>query len=869
MKSESVCNETAIQTFASTLENYYSTEDQKRQLQREKDHRDEFLGNHLRKEEKLELNGRGSQTQRARRIRSFIVPSAAYWLDKHYNYQQLRTRNVGHELVLMRRVTNWVDSYTLAHIGLTVILDLLGRGTTFKTPMTMVRKQIGECIEDQAFIAYMEQSNPGYFEVLQKIYLHDPVRRYDKKIFGMKHALLGSDEMQWKWMTNEEHVRLGSLVLRAVMQVQIDEKTREGFFETKVVRESATKTIHFLGFSKTGVEFRDIIQEMQDENVFQPTPMVCPPLPWSLTERGGYLMQPPRHHAALIHNGSISIPSRSALDALNRLQSQPFQINKFIYHLQKELVQKTNEIGCFRSYEKDSWEDEHFPVYSSEYIASLEKGSDERKKVMRELTEAYRKQKLDEREALTPHRILKLAEQVLDETFYTPWYFDGRLRMYPATALSITGGDFVKGLLVNANPKPITPESYEELLIAIATSGDFEKVSKKPYADRLAWAKNFAASGELADMVLNPQSNQLWRKADEPFQFLAYCEEFLAVFIKGWRNTLRVFVGRDMTCSGIQILSSVIGDEKGMRFTNVIPSDTPQDAYGEVARVARELLSNRVWLTEKIQKREEDRVKWNAKHPDEKPRKKRMQFTFEIERIDRGIVKTQVMVTGYGGSFLRKREYILKQLKDSKIDVHIADRGIVVDACIEGMDRAFEKYGELNEWFKEVATQAIAGGNKTIQWRSPNGSLVIQRYNELLTKQIKTYAAAGGSYKELKTDNYDNPVVEAGYGGPRMSKHQSAIAANFTHTLDACMIQDGVNSTPDHIDVVTVHDCCYTQPGYLHEMVPHFRQSFLNVVTTPVLENLLEENDLEGVVPMIDKNEVDVSVCLESEYMFS
>ena len=83
------------------------------------------------------------------------------------------------------------------------------------------------------------------------------------------------------------------------------------------------------------------------------------------------------------------------------------------------------------------------------------------------------------------------------------------------------------------------------------------------------------------------------------------------------------------------------------------------------------------------------------------------------------------------------------------------------------------------------------------------------------------------------------------------------------------MIQDGVNSLEEGVDVVTVHDCVYFQPGYVDQVVPKFRAAFHNVVTTPVLESLLEENDLEEQVAMLQKTDVDLSVCKQSPFMFS
>ena len=40
-------------------------------------------------------------------------------------------------------------------------------------------------------------------------------------------------------------------------------------------------------------------------------------------------------------------------------------------------------------------------------------------------------------------------------------------------------------------------------------------------------------------------------------------------------------------------------------------------------------------------------------------------------------------------------------------------------------------------------------------------------------------------------------------------------------------------------------------------------------MTTPVLENLLEENGIDEVMAVLPREEVDPSVCKKSAYMFS
>lgn len=845
---------------------------QQKQLQREKDTRDRLLGKHLRKEVELQQQGRGSQCDAAKGVLRTLVPAVAWWLDKHQESCAQRSNHVGQAIKEYSRLKSWIDSFTISHIGITVVLDKIGKGESFSTKVNTVQAIIGQQLEDQAFISYMEAFDPYYFSKLQKWYLHDPVRRYDKKVYAMQYTLQNHEEMDWKWMTEEEKISVGALVLKAIMSVPADRESREGFFESRVIQESKTKSIRYLAFSKAGIKYRDLLQRMANDLFYKPLPMLCEPQPWSLKERGGYLTTPPGEFGDMIHSTNPSVPSETALDALNRLQSQPYKVNQYIFELQKVLVQKTNQIGCFRSYEKETWEDLYFPRYTSEYIASLDKESAEYKKVMGELRKAYHDQKLADRESGNPHRILSILEEIGDQTFWTPWFFDSRLRLYPISEIGMTKGDAVKGLLVNANPQPITEDTKRELLIAIATSGGFKtesgkKTSKLDYFERYKWSLEFVNSGEFLDVVLNPINNTYWKTADEPFQFLAYCEEYHALFVTGERNTTRVWIGRDMTCSGIQILSSVIGDEKAMTFTNVMPGLEPQDAYGEVAREARVLLQDGAWCEIKIREQVEKTKKWNLANPD-KPREERFIIEIDVHLIDRSVVKTQVMVTGYGGTYQAKRKYILEQLKKQKIELHPQDKTILVAACIEGMERAFPAYAELNKWFKQVASAACAKGIQHLRWTSPNGSQIVQDYREPLYARVDTHAASGGHYGKLLTDENGSSFVQTGFGDVKPTKHGSAIAANFTHTLDACMIQDGVVALDPSLGVATVHDCIYFQPGYSDQIIPKFRKAFYNVVTTPVLENLLEENDLEDMqLPEI--NEVDLAVCKDSPYMFS
>ena len=844
------------------------TKKQKQQYDYEVKCREEYLGKKLKESIEQHQKGRVNTTEVGRGLLRAMVPAIAKYLELHEEAVKRRQNNVGYCLAQYSRLKQYIDPFTMAHIAMSVVLNSLGRGICFKKPINSIRIQIGRELEDQAFMQYMQDTDPNGFKRLQERYLHDPVRRYDKKVYVMKFMLNRSEHMSWEFMSEQDLVRVGAFMLRAVMSIPCEGSNSGGFFEAKRVYSGKKETL-FLGYSLCGIKFRDKLQELADKYSYQPLPMLCEPLPWSLDKRGGYLMHPPAPYGDLIHSHNPTVPSQASLDALNKLQKIPYRINEYILDLQLDLLKKSNEIGSFRSYESESWKDEHFPVVDSDYLSTLSRDSKEYKEIMNSCRDAYNKQRLDEKEAINPRRVVMQAEKYRGKVFYTPWFFDSRLRMYPISDLGITKGDFVKALLVNADPMPVTEQTRNELLIAIATSGG-KAVAKLSYQGRLAWAEKFVESMNFEKSALYPESSSFWKEMDEPFQFLSYCEEYYALFVSKTRKTTRVWIGRDMSCSGIQFLSSLIGDQKAMAYTNVIPSNTLQDAYAEVAKVAQTLLADKGYLRRVIDKREQKRLRKLKKNPEANHKDQRMHIEVDLDSIDRSVVKTQVMVTGYGGTYQSKREYIIEKLQDlakKGTNIHPDDFEIVVNACISGMERAFPKYSELNAWFKDVAKTACKQGAETIQWTTPNGSKIVQDYREPVFTQVRTHAAGGGHYRKMLSDENGNAYVITGLGAVKPSKHASAIAANFTHSLDACMIQDGVNLT--QVPIVTVHDCVYGQPGYMHEVVPNFRASFHNVVTTPVLENLLEENELEEVMQPPTREEVDLSVCLNSEYMFS
>ena len=103
--------------------------------------------------------------------------------------------------------------------------------------------------------------------------------------------------------------------------------------------------------------------------------------------------------------------------------------------------------------------------------------------------------------------------------------------------------------------------------------------------ERLEWVENNLTLIER--VATDPIGNiHEWEVADEPWTFLAACDEYYNCCIKCIRHHTSLPVATDATCSGLQILAGLARDKNTAQLVNVLPSDKPQDAYKVVAEHA-------------------------------------------------------------------------------------------------------------------------------------------------------------------------------------------------------------------------------------------------------------------------------------------
>jgi DNA-directed RNA polymerase len=235
----------------------------------------------------------------------------------------------------------------------------------------------------------------------------------------------------------------------------------------------------------------------------------------------------------------------------------------------------------------------------------------------------------------------------------------------------------------------------------------------------------------------------LWEKVEEPFQFLAACEEYYHCVVVADRQFTCLPIATDATCSGLQILAGLARDRSTAKLVNVLPSPRPQDAYKVVAETAMP------YCPESIR-----------------------------QYMDRKVVKRVVMTVPYNAKPYSNRGYIRDALKDKDVEIDKDDLTKTVKAVRDAMDEVVPGPMAVMEWIEEEVAKAIDRGETELTWVTPSGFTVyqklmkkeVQKLNLQLLGRIKVNIATGD------TDKVDR------------NKHKNTTAPNLIHSLDASLL---------------------------------------------------------------------------------
>jgi len=711
------------------------------------------------------------------------------------------TRGRGHQFQLIKTYVSQLEVLASATIALKVTFDKVFSYKDKANLVVNVCEAIGRAIEDECQMRHYEEKAPGLLETLKKNYWHKSIGT-QQKLTVIRTMMNRHNIEKWHTWGTDNRVKLGGWFLDCIMQ-------SSGWFEKLLVRER-NKTLQYV---VPTAKFMDIKDElMKNAELFSPLawPMLIPPNDWTEDEAGGYLLNEVMRGHDMVRRGQGGlIQGEKPIQFLNKIQKVSYCLNPFIVEVAERLDQLERPVGKF------------LPIVHYALPAKpvdIAENAESRKSYRREAAEVLNRQANEFRKSCRTRMTLEAVKRFKDkEKFYIPWSFDYRGRAYPIPAfLTPQDTDFGKSLLRSYEESFMTPEAEEWLAFQVATTFGLDKA---PMQERLQWVKNNTTF--IKAIALDPIGRLPdWESADEPWQFLAACEEYYACVLACTRSYTGLFVATDATCSGLQILAGLARDKSTAQLVNVLPGNKPQDAYKVVAEAATPYCPASI-----------------------RP------------YMDRKTVKRVVMTVPYNAKPYSNRGYIKDALKEKGVEIDKDDLTKTVKAVRDAMDVVVPGPMAVMSWIEQEVSKAIDRGETQLTWTTPSGFVVTQR---LMKKEKVTVKLQLLGRCELEVAVDDSKKVDKQH-------HKNATAPNLIHSLDASLLH--LAALRFSAPIALIHDsvlCRATDMSVLSTIV---RETYLHLFAeNDYLTDFARQIEAENDPPII--GDLEPESVIDSTYFF-
>jgi len=750
--------------------------------------------------EKAEAAGRGSQTVYGNKAVALAVEAVSTHIRKSIG--NMTRGPAGRGFVQISAMLGSMDPEVLAVIALKVALDTLGRrsnadGKKDPSEVKTFVTTLGYAVQVEARLGHYKAEAPGLYKAVESRWHASKGNSY--RVTDMTRAM-NKEGIEWRAWSAQDLVRVGTFLHQAL--------TITGWIDLTTEQRSARNKISRIVLAPAFIEMRDQILERAMELAYIQWPMLCPPVPWTATERGGYLTAEARNHK-LVRGWCQWVPKsikqgHLPIDMLNRLQNVAYRINPAILSVAKQAYADWRHIGSFRraaAVEAKNWLTEEAT-----------------KEEIREWR-AYRTKVENENSRNAQHNwrtseVMHTACKFEDEVFWLPWNFDYRGRVYSIpTTLSPQGTDFDKSLFYFAEEGPVN--EYWLLWQAATAWG----LDKKSHDERVQWARE---NMEMFTIIAQDPygAEPCWGQASEPWVFLAAALEVHACLIAKTKTTSGLPIGIDATCSGLQHLSALTLNRSAAEQVNVVPTPQPSDGYRTVAEASRKHLTPEV-------------AAW----------------------IDRKVTKRTVMTLCYGVTRHSARGYIHSALQEAGRDDKEHLTQIVEAIYKEAVPEVFPGPIKVMEWLKRVAREIVKSGADYINWITPSGFQVVQFRNKLDTERIRTRIM--GSVRSLS--------CATGPGQPDPSKHAASLPPNLIHSLDASLLHFMFSEWDRPF--TCIHDCILGRSCDMDDMQRDIRLHFVEMYKGDPLKDWADQLGIK-IPKGIVVGDLDLDQVNDSHYFF-
>ena len=666
--------------------------------------------------------------------------------------------------------------------------------------LTRIAEAIGKGVENECQMRHYERHAPGLLETLKKNYWHKSIGT-DQKVVVIQTLMNRYEVQKWNTWGAGNRVKLGAWLLDCLM-------CASKWFEIEMVQLGRKR----MNYVVPTPEFESIKDEvMYNAELFSPLawPMLIEPNDWTPEKPGGYLLNEiMRGHEMVRRGGSSSIQGERPFEFLNKIQKVAYTLNPFVVEVAEILQRKGRSVGKFQ------------PICNHDLPPKpydIAENAESRKAYRRLAAEVLNRQAQEFKKSCRTRMTMETVERFKNkEKFYIPWSFDYRGRVYPIPAfLTPQDTDWGKSLLRFHDESFMDEEAERWLRFQVATTYGLDKETLE---ERLSWT--YRSEHEIELIATDPIGNlPLWERAEEPWQFLAACDEFYHCVIKRDRISTGLPIAIDATCSGLQILAGLAKDKSTAELVNVLPSDKPQDAYKVIAETSKPNIPLKL------------RPDW-----------------------DRKCTKRTVMTISYNAKPFSNRGYIKEALKDKGVEIDKDELTQTVKAVRDAMEEIFPGPMRVMRWIEKEVSNAFKNEATELSWTTPSGFTVRQRLNKKSTKIL-----------DLKLLGRCRIHIADGDKGVDVRHHKNATAPNLIHSLDASLLH--ISATKFNAPIALIHDsvlCRATDMSTLSHLV---RDTYMHLFAEhDYLSTFAESIGAETEPPII--GDLQPESVIESTYFF-
>lgn len=735
------------------------------------------------------------------------------------------------------------DPMVMAFIAVRGIMDACLADTA--VPLGALSREIGNTVYGEVLLRHFEHINPELYFTLVKDFERRMTKseRHKLAVFKDSAAKDGIKLPIWDTATKAD---VGKLLLGIAVDLQL--------VRIDTLWEGSTKSTHHIIMTD---ELRELVTQIKGYVAgLMPMTMPCiePPCPWRAVNDGGYHTPAMRRTTPCAVRGVAmaddDVMPSWVLDGLSQLQNVAWRVNTKIldvamyahtrFDVQDVLVSdRRHEEPDRPLFMQDN------PDIKFDQMSELQQVEFKEWCAMKR--EWYTETKIRGSKSGATTEALYMANRFKGRPLWFVYTADYRGRFYAsARGISPQGGDLAKALLeFNEGSLIDTPDAEFWFRVAGANKWAADGLDKQPLEVRAQWSIDNAEF--LLRIAADPLTHREWTDADVPFQFLAWVFEFAAWHSSPATYRSRLPLGQDGSCNGLQHFSAMLRDEVGGAATNLVPDTRQHDIYNEVAEATARIIAGDLTTDEFLVG---DRWRRHA--------------------LSRSLVKRSVMTLPYGSTRFSSAEFIQAEYLDkgkapefSKPEYSRAANWLSYRVW-DGIGQVVVKGREAMEWLQMCSDVITAAKPAQVQWRSPSGVLVTQRYPQQEVLRVAC-RMAGRKRVEIKL-RQDTDVGDS-------RRHRNGIAPNFVHSCDASHMHFFLARCREEglTQLALVHDdygCAARDVAKLHRII---RETFVAMYTDqdPLAEfKAFHECETLLLPDIPPAGNLDLTQVLQSRYFF-